>query len=161
MFKKKTSFSLVRKNVLHQEYVTASIGLCGNHAIATQCSVKNVPPASGCIVHAICRFLQSRSNIWWMTRFWWQLTHDITIHIIILSLKDGCFEINVEKIPTFAGCHLATHPKSWSCGRRRIGLLVIFLFCLGSLAVPICLTFALRNLPCLSVLMVRTHRPVT
>ena len=37
-------------------------------------------------------------------------------------LESGCFEINVEKIPTFAGCHLATHPKSWSCGRRGMGL---------------------------------------
>ena len=39
------------------------------------------------------RFLQSCSNIRWMTCFWWPLTHDITI----LFLK-GCFEINVEKI---------------------------------------------------------------
>ena len=35
-----------------------------------------------------------------MTCFWWQLTHDITVHIIRLPLKKGCFEINVEKIPT-------------------------------------------------------------
>ena len=33
-------------------------------------------------------------------------------------LKKSCFEINVKKIATFAGCHLATHPKSWSCGSR-------------------------------------------
>ena len=35
---------------------------------------------------------------------------------------------NVEKIPTFAGWHLATHPKSWPHGGWRIGLKVIFLF---------------------------------
>ena len=33
-----------------------------------------------------------------MTCFWWQLTCDITTHIIRLSLKEGCFEINMEKI---------------------------------------------------------------
>ena len=48
-------------------------------------------------------------------------------HLKTLSLKKGCFEINVEKISTFAGCHLATHPKSWSCGSSEIGLLVILL----------------------------------
>ena len=45
------------------QYVTASISSCGNHAIATQSLVKNVPPASGSIVHAICRFLQFCSNM--------------------------------------------------------------------------------------------------
>ena len=30
----------------------------------TQCLVKDVPPASGGIIHAICRFLQSCRNVW-------------------------------------------------------------------------------------------------
>ena len=29
-----------------------------------------------------------------MTFFWWHWTHDITIHIIGLTLKEGCFEIS-------------------------------------------------------------------
>ena len=62
-----------------------------------------------------------------MTCFWWQLTHNITVHILRLSLKKGCLKINVEKIPTFAGCHLATHPTSGSCGSRGVGLLVFLL----------------------------------
>ena len=41
-----------------------------------------------------------------------------------------------EKIPTFAGCHLATHPKSWFCGRRGIGLQVIFLLFLETSQYP-------------------------
>ena len=40
---------------------------------------------------------QSRNNKLWVTCFWWQLTYDITIHIIRLSLKEGCFEISVER----------------------------------------------------------------
>ena len=92
-----------------------SIGqLVWDHAIATQCLVKNVPPASRSIVHAICKFLQSGSNLGRMTCFWWQLTHDIADHIIRLPLKKCCFEINVKKIPTFAGCHLS-HLGSCSC----------------------------------------------
>ena len=73
---------------------------------------------------------QSCSNIWWMTCFWWQMTYDIAIHIMRVSLKEGCFEINVEKIPTFSCCHLAAHPKSRSCGSRGIGLKVILLLVL-------------------------------
>ena len=53
-----------------------------------------------------------------MTCFWRQLTHNITIHISRLSLKEGCFEINVKKIPSLTGCHLTTHSKSGSCGNR-------------------------------------------
>ena len=69
-----------------------------------------------------------------MGDFWWQLTHDITIHIRTLSLKKNCLEINVEKIPTSAACHLATRP--WFCGRRGIGLLVILLFVLETSQYP-------------------------
>ena len=71
-----------------------------------------------------------------MTCFWWKLTYDIRIHIIRLSLKKGCCEINVEQIPTFAGCHLPTNPKSWSCGCRRIGLQVILLLVLETSQYP-------------------------
>ena len=38
----------------------------------------------------------------------------------------------MEKIPTFADCHLETHPKSRSCRSRRISLQVILLFVLES-----------------------------
>ena len=65
-----------------------------------------------------------------MTCFWWQVAHNITIHIIRLSLKKGCFDINVEKIPTFAGCRLAAHPKSRSSGSKRMFLQVLLLFVL-------------------------------
>ena len=77
-------------------------------------------------------FFNVATILWWMTCFWWQLAQNITIHIIGVSLKRGCFEVNAEKIPTFAGCHLATHPKSRSCGRRGICLQVILLFVLES-----------------------------
>ena len=62
-----------------------------------------------------------------MTCFWWRLTRNITVHIVRLSLKKSCLKITVEKNPTFAGCHLATHPTSGSCGSRGIGLLVFIL----------------------------------
>ena len=67
-----------------------------------------------------------------MICFVWQLAHNITIHIMRLSLQKGCFEFNVEKIPSFARCHLATHPKSRSGGSRRICLQVLLLFLLES-----------------------------
>ena len=72
-----------------------------------------------------------------VTCFWWQLTHNITILTIGLSLKESCLKINVKNVPTPAGCHLASHQKSWSCGRRRIGLLIFLLFVLENLGVPI------------------------
>ena len=104
-------------------------------------------------------FFNIAANIWWMTCFWWQLAHNITIHITILSLNKGCFEINVEKIPTAAGCHMATHPKSRSTRSRRIDLQVILLLSWNPLNTH--LDFALRKLPCLWVSVVSTHRPVT
>ena len=112
------------------QHITASISSRGNHAITTQCFVKDAPPASGGIMHAVCRFLQSCSNVRRMTCFWWQLTHNITAHTIRLSLKESCLKINVKDVPTFAGCHLATHPKSRSCGSRGIRLLIFLLFVL-------------------------------
>ena len=36
----------------------------------------------------------------------------------------------MKNVPTFAGCHLATHPKSGSCGSRGIRLLIFLLFVL-------------------------------
>ena len=69
-----------------------------------------------------------------MTCFWWQLTHNITVHITRLSLKESCLKVNVKNVPTFAGCHLATHPKSRSCGSRRIRLLIRLLFVLKTSA---------------------------
>ena len=140
------------QRLLRTQHVTASISSCGNHAIATQCPVKNVPPASGGIVHAICRFLQSCSNIW-MTRFWWQLTYDITIHIMRLSLKESCFQINVDKIP---GC-LVGNPGLVDAGES----VCRSSFCLSWKPRSTNPAFALWKLPCLSVLMKSTHRPVT
>ena len=140
------------------QYVTASIGSCGNHAMAAQCLFKNVSPASGSIVHAMCRFLQSCSNIWWMTCFWWQLTNDITIHIMRFSLKESCLEINVEKSQSSlaATWQLIRNPGLVDAGEsaRRQS------FCLSWKHRSTHMAFALRNLPCLSVLMVSTHRLV-
>ena len=45
------------------QHVTASISSCGNNAITTQCLAEDVPPASGGIVHAVCWFLLSCSNV--------------------------------------------------------------------------------------------------
>ena len=83
-----------------------------------------------------CRILQSCSNIRRMTCFWWQLTHNITIHTTRLSLKVSCLKTHVKDVPTFAGCNLATHPKSWSCGSRRIGLLTLLLLVLDTSQYP-------------------------
>ena len=141
------------------QHVTASISSRGKHAITTQCFVKDVPPASGGIIHAVCRFLQSCSNVKRMTCFWWQLAHNIAVHILRLSLKKSCSEINVKKIPSLTGGHLTTHSKSGSCGSRES--VCKYSFCLSWKPLNTHLAFALRKLPCLSVLMVSTHHPVT
>ena len=104
------------------QHKTTSIRSRRNRAITTQCFVKNVSPASGGIIHALRRFLEPCSKTWRMTCFWWQLTNNVTIHTMRLSLMEGCPEINVKNVPTFNGCHLTTHSKSGSCGSRRIGL---------------------------------------
>ena len=85
---------------------------------------------------AISKFLQSCSNIRRMTCFWWKLTHNSTIHTRRLSLKESCLEMNVKHVPTFAGCQVAPHPESGSCGRRRIGLLIFLLFVLETSQYP-------------------------
>ena len=109
------------------QHVTASVGSCGIHAMATQCLVEDIPPASRRIVHAICRFLQSGSNIWRMTCFWWQLTHDITVHIIKLPFQKGCFEINVKN-------NSSEILVLWKQVNRSVGYPSA---CLGNLSVPI------------------------
>ena len=35
----------------------------GYHATATQGLVKDVPPASGCIIHAVCRLQQCNEDV--------------------------------------------------------------------------------------------------
>ena len=119
------------------QHVTASISSRGKLATATQCLVKDIAPASGGIIHAVWRFLQSCSNVRRMSCFWWQLTHNITVHIRGLSLKKSCFEIKVEKIPSLACCHLATHAKSGSCGCRRNQSVSIPSAYPGNLSIPI------------------------
>ena len=130
------------------QHLTASISSCGDHATPTQGLVKDVPPA-WCIIHAVCRFLQSCSNVKRMTCFGWRLTHDITVHIMGLSLKKNRFEINMKKIPSFAGL---VEARESVCK---------YSFCLSWKPLNTDRAFALRKMPCLSVLMVSTHRPVT
>ena len=120
---------------------------CHSYAVPCQGCSTSVGWHGSCQVQ-VSSVLQQK---WQMTCFWWQLTHDITVHIKRLPLKKGCFEIHVKKIPTIAGCHLATHSKSWSCGSRRIGLLEILLLVLENSQYPS--GFALRKLPCWSVLI--------
>ena len=71
-----------------------------------------------------------------MTCFWWNLIHNITIHTFRLSLTESCLKIYVKNVPMFAGCHLATHPKSGSCGSKGIGLLIFLLFVLKTSQYP-------------------------
>ena len=71
-----------------------------------------------------------------MTCCWWQLADDITVNIIGLSLKKSFHEIDVKQIPSFAGCDLATHSKSWSSRSRGISLLVFLLLVLESSSYP-------------------------
>ena len=118
------------------QHVTTSISSRGNGAVTTQCLVKNVPPASRCIIHAMCRFLQSCSDVRRMTCFCWQLTHNITTHTIRLSLKESCLKINGKDVAIFAGSRVTTHPKSRSCGSRRICLLTFLLFVLKTSQYP-------------------------
>ena len=73
-----------------------------------------------------------------MTSFWWQLTHNITIHTVRLSLKESCLKIHVKNVPSLTGCHLATYPKSRSCGGSRICLLIFLLFVLETSQYPSC-----------------------
>ena len=128
---------------------------CGNKAIATQCLVQSVPPVSGGTVHAICRFLQSCGNFLWMTCFWWQLTYDITIHTIRLSLNEGCFEINADKIQLLLAAiwQLIRNPGLVEAGES----VCWYSFCLSWKPRSTNLAFAPRKLP----LMVSTHRPAT
>ena len=88
------------------------------------------------IVHAICRFLQSCNNTWWMTCFWWQLTYDITIHIIRLSLKEGCSEINVKKIQLLLASIWQLIRNPCLVGAGDFGLQVIFLLILETAQYP-------------------------
>ena len=103
------------------QHMTASISSRRNRTITAQRLVKDIPPASRGIIYALCKFLQSGSNVWWMTCFSWWLTRNITVHIIRLSLKKSCLEINMKKIPS-TGCHLTTHSKSGSSRSRWISL---------------------------------------
>ena len=74
-----------------------------------------------------------------MTCFSWQLTHNITIYSVRLPLKECCLKINAKNVPTFADCHLATHPNSRSCGSGRICLLIFLLFVLETSQYQSCL----------------------
>ena len=42
----------------------------------------------------------------------------------------------MKEIPNSTGCHVATHPKSWSCESRRICLFVFLLFVLETSQYP-------------------------
>ena len=97
---------------------------------------KRVPPASGRILRAGAGFFQSRNNKWWVICFWWQLTYDITVHIIRLSLKEGCFEISVAK-PIFHWLSFSNSPEIlvlWMLGILSSSNLFVFL---RNLAMPI------------------------
>ena len=77
-----------------------------------------------------------------MTCFWWQLTHNTTVHIIRLSLNKSCLRMDAKKIPTLAGCHLATHPKSGSRGSRgsqSVGIIraMIVTYCIPDTTVTV------------------------
>ena len=50
------------KMFLDVRSVQLSISSRGNHATNTQYLVKDIPPASRGVIHAVCRFLKSRSN---------------------------------------------------------------------------------------------------
>ena len=76
------------------QHLTTSISSRGNHALSRISHQRR-----GSIIHAVCRFLQSCSNAWRMACFWWQLTHNITVHIIGLSLKNSCLCDQYEKDP--------------------------------------------------------------
>ena len=81
-------------------------------------------------------FFSLLQYIRWMTCFWLQFTHNVSFHTIRLSSKESCLKINVKNGPTFAGCHLATHPKSGSCGSKGIRLLIFLLFVLETSQYP-------------------------
>ena len=51
--------------------VAALIGACGNHAVASEWSVKTVPPPTRRIVQAVSRSFQTRSDMRRISGFWW------------------------------------------------------------------------------------------
>ena len=138
------------------QYVAASIDSCGIHAIATQCLVKNFPPASSGIVHTICKILQSYNNFcgWPASGGNWHTTSRFTSWDC--PWKKPFWDHEKKKIPSFVG---TTHSKSKSRRSKTICLQLILLFVLESFQHPsrIC-PFALRNFPYLSVLVPNTHQ---
>ena len=87
-----------------------------------------------------------------MTCFWCQLPHNITVHTVRRSLKESCLKINVKK--NFQLLLAASWQLIRSAGLVEAGESVCW--CAGNLS-NTHLAFALRKLPCSSVLMVTTQ----
>ena len=144
------------------QHIATSVCLCGNHA----CRHYKVPfPTCSTSVEAHHSCHKKVSSILQQCTEDDLLlvaidTHNITIHTIRRSLKESCLKINVKNVPILAVCHLATHPKSRSCGSRRICLLIFLLFVLETSQYPSCLRLEEVTF-FLSVLMENTHLPVT
>ena len=100
----------------------------------------------------------SVNDFWFPRRL--QELHLALLGLIGLFLKKIRLKIGAKKIPTFAGCHLAAHPKSGSCGSKGASV-CWYSFCVSWKSLNTHLAFALRKLPCSSVFMVSNHRPVT
>ena len=142
------------------QHVTASVSSCGNHAITTQSFLKEVPPSVG--GHHSCH-MQVSSVMQ-------QCEEDDLLLVAIdtrhhgshhkTALEDRLFWNQCEKDSNL--CWLPSGNSSEIRVLWKQGILFADIpsVCRGNLSIPI-LPFALRKLPCMSVLMVSTHLPVT
>ena len=119
------------------KHVTASASSREKNAVTARCFVKNVPPASGGIIPAVCRLLQSCSNMNRMTCFLWQVTHNITIHTISLSLEESCLKINANDVSNFCCLPFGNSSESRVLWKQENPSVEILSVCLGNLLIPI------------------------
>ena len=143
------------------QHVTAPISsIVGTMPQLAQGLVKDVPPASRRPHSCRMQVSSSLAAMWWrMACFWWQLTYNITVHIVRLSLKNSCFCDQYAKDPIPCWLPYGNSLEIRVLWKQGIRLLIFLLLNLETSQCPS--GPGLRKLPCLSVLMVSTHRPVT
>ena len=141
------------------QYAATSVSSCGNHTITTRVLCQEC--STSVEEHHSCRVQVSSILQQWMVDDLLLMAigaqHHGSHHKIVL--QKSCFEINVKKIPSFAGCHLTAHsnPDLVEAGEsvRKYSV------CLSWKPLLTHLAFALRKLSCLAVVIVSTHRPET
>ena len=116
--------------------VATSINSCGNQAICSHRGVQPIPPTSWCIVQAVRRPLQRRSDRRRITGFKWQLTDHVSGRIIGLALEQSILQVHMQENQIMIRCYLTCHSESRSSRRRRNCLLFQCLPILKTLEKP-------------------------